>query len=304
MIRWSPMARATSRLAGWPVVYDLSQITHLTRVLPKYDPIVRRIETITRRLREKKFAVRVGAEIGFQVPHSRTLNTLARWYEMDFLNVLQNPFDLTGAQWPITNATISVSPAKDPVGTFTAFRLTDASGAATGLLLQNTGIAAANQTGLFTLFARADAPHIFSIGIQDNGAYATDLDVDAQTGWRRVMVRRSFPNDALNFQAMIRATQLVVGQTGVVDLFSPTLRKIGELPGTDEEILADLKDKLSSDDWDVELTLDGGITWREVLLDEHEKIPLQDKWVGYSERFVLTCSQPLTRVPPTLDGIW
>jgi hypothetical protein len=304
MIRWYPMARATSKLAGRPVVFDLTKISYLTVTVPDYQPIVRDIETIRRTIRRKQFGVRPSAQVGFKVPHSRTLNTAARWYDWDGLNLLRSPFDLTISPWSLSNATLAASPAKDPRGTFTAFRMTDSSGAAIGLLFENTAISAATFTGLFSVYARADAPHVFSIGIQDNAAEATDVDVDAESTWRRVSVRKSFTNAAANFQAMIRPTQLTASLQGAVDLFWPQVRKIVELPGTDEEVLGDLADKLKSDDWDMELTLDGGLTWRRVLLEEHQKIAIEDKWVGYSERFSFIAAEVIQQVPATLDGVW
>lgn len=273
MLRWSPLVRATSNLAGDPVVFDFSRLSYLTLTLPDYQPIVRDLETVRRRLLRKNFGVRVTAQLGFQVSHSRALNSAARYYEVLPLNHLQSPFDLSVAPWSTSNASVAVSPAKDPLGTFRAYRVTDATGAAIGLLLQNTGISAASKTGEFSLYVRADSPHVMSIGIQDNIAESIDSDVNAETAWRRVTVRKSFTGAAANFQAMIRPTQLTASLQGNVDVYLPTIRRIVELPGTDEEILSDLKDKLCSDDWRVELSLDG-LTYREVLLDAHEKTRL------------------------------
>jgi hypothetical protein len=293
------MARATSRLAGWPVVYDLSQITHLTRVFPKYDPIVRRIETITRRLRERKFAVRVGAEIGFQVPHSRAMNFSARFYDVLGQNLLRSANDLSAGPWTANFCTVARSPERDPIGNLDAWRITDATGAANGNLAQTT--LEGGSAGRLSWYFRADAPHPTSARILPG-----TMSVQAGTFWKHAALNTGpLTTPVSGFQTSLSVfADADVAPQGAVDLFLPDVRSIELLPGTDEEILADLKDKLASDDWDVELTLDGGLTWRDVLLDEHEKVPLEDKWIGYSERFVLTCSQPLTRVPPTLDGIW
>lgn len=304
MLRWYPMARAVPYAGGNRIVYDLTALSYLTRVLPDYQPVVRDLENVRWKIRRKKFGTRPTASLAFDLPHRGTLNSLARWYEIDGLNLLQNPYNLTLAPWSLSNATTALSPAKDPVGTFTATRLTDSSGAQIGLLFQNTGVSAAGFTGRFTFWARADVPHPFSIGLQDNGAQGIDLDVDAEFGWTRVEARLSFTNTALNFQGMIRATQFVASLQGNVDLYLPSIQKIVALPGTDEEILADLKDKLSSDDWLVELTLDGGLSWREVLLREHQKFPIEDKWVGTSETFSFVAVDVIQSVPALLDGRW
>ena len=304
MLRWYPLVKAKSDLAGPPVVYDLMRLSYLTKILPNFQPITRDLENVRRRLLRKTFGVRVSLELAFEISHSRTLNTFARYYETESLNLLKSPFDLTVAPWSLTNATSAVSPSKDPPGTFTATRLTDADGANVGLLFQNTGISAANKVGLFSVFARADAPHVFSIGIQDAGAYSIDSDFNAEFAWKRVTIRRAFPFDAANFQAMIRATQLIGSQTGNVDLYWPDLRRIVELPGTDEEILADLKSKFCDDDWEISVSLDGGLNYRDVLLDGHEKTALEDKWVGHREVFNLTAREPLPKAPAFLDGMW
>ena len=309
MIRWYPMARATSLLGGNPIIYDLTQIASLTRCVPAYPPIVRDVETIHRSLRRKNFGSRPTVDLGFEIIHSRTQNTAAR-YELIGGNLLQDPDDLTAAPWSATNLTVTRPgiATPDPEGTGNATRLADSSGAAIGVILQNCGGqpdgVASGKTGLFSLFLRADTAHVCSIGIQDNGSQATDLDVDAESVWTRQQVSMTFPAGSGNFQVMIRATQLVVAQTGTIDIYRCTLQHIIPQTGTDEQILADLEDKFGSDDWTVALTLDGGLTWRNVLLQQITKAPVADKWIGHAIDFSLECSDPILTRPAVLDGRW
>jgi hypothetical protein len=305
MLRWYPMARATSRLAGRPVIYDLSKIERHVRTLPSYQPIVRDLETIRYSIRRKHFGVRVRAELGFTVPWSRAINSVARWYEVDGLDLLLAGTDLTASPWSPSNLSVAPSPAIDPLGTLSAYRLTDSSAISIGVLTQDTPIPAQNSTILFSLFARSDAQHTFNFLVQElSGFDFAEVDVDAEEGWRLQSVRKSFSAAAGNLRVGLRATRAVASQLGDVDIFLPEASRIIAIPGTDEEILADLTDKLSSDDWDVELTLDGGLTWRAVLLEEHEKTPIDDKWVGHLERFAFVASEPDDSVPAARDGAW
>jgi len=298
MIRWYPMARAKSRLAGFPVVYDLTKISYLVGVFPRYDPVVRRIETITRELREKRFAVRVAAELNFEVPHSRARNLVARWTEFTG-NLIRNANDLSSPDWTLGFATVARSPERDPVGLLDAWRVTDADAAHGGTIIHST--VDGGYAGRLSYFFRADASH--PTGATLNGL---DANFQADAFWRHGSViydagTGPYANWAVVLSVFSTAD---VFSTGTVDLYAPDVRAIVTMPGTDEEILADLKNKLASDDWDVEVSLDGGLTWRTVLLDSHEKLRMEDKWVGYRENFAFTCAKVIRDVPATRDGVW
>lgn len=302
MIRLYPMARATSLLGGWPVVFDLTKISYLTSVFPSFPPVVRDLETVRRRLRRKNFGVRPAASIGFQIPHCRVLNSTARYYDVDQRNLLRSPTQMAFPPWNIANGAITVSPEKDPVGTFSASRVEDSSAVAICALSQDSDFRADGLTALFSISARGVSPHVISLGIQ--GATTYDEAFDSDYFWRRYSLRRAFSGDPSNIQVIVRPTRTTASLVGAVDVYAPDLRRIDPLQGTDEEILSDLKDKLSSDDWIVDFSLDGGLIWRTMLLEEHEKIRLEEKWIGWSIVFNVVGADLVRKAPPTLDGVW
>jgi len=299
MIRHYPMARARSLLAGWPVIFDLTKISFLTTVVPMFPPVVRDLEMVRRNIRRKNFGVRSGASIGFKVPHSRALNTLARFYEVDPKNLFRSPFDLSASPWVLNAVTVARSTERDPRGKLDAWRLTDASGAANGNVGQTT--LEGGQALRFSYFFRADAPHptgVLAHGVVEN--------FQADVFWKHAAVINSIlTTPAAGFLvAMGVFAWADVAPQGNVDLYFPDARSIDVLPGTDEEILSDLKDKMSSDDWEVDFSLDGGLTWRAMLLEEHEKNRLEDKWIGWSIVFNVMGVDVVRKTPATLDGAW
>ena len=297
MIRYYPMARATSLLGGSPVVYDLTQISSMTACTPAYPPMVRDVETVARSLRRKNFGTRPTAELGFQVAHSRVRNVAAR-YEESSGNLLRSPLDLSASPWAGI-ASVARSAERDPTGTLNAWRVTDGSNALATSIYQTTlsGGTAARLSWYF----RADTAHAASGELQ-----AVPLHVQADAGWQHgAHIYSPLTTYVAAFTCVfypVLSTDFAL--TGNVDLYLPDCRSIIPVSGTDEEILSDLHDKLCSDDWSVELTLDGGLTWRTVLLQEYEKAPIKEKWIGHEFRFSLECSAPIFARPPTLDGRW
>ncbi len=302
MIRFYPMARATSKLGGAPVVYDLTKISYLTAARPAYPPIVRDLETVERKLRRRNFGTRPTVELEFTIPHGRALNSSARYYEIGE-NLLRSPLDLSASPWGIADASIARSPERDPLGTMNAWRLTDVDPLSYGYVLQETlsgGIAAR-----LLWYFRASSQHpTGGEAIAYSPPGNSLLAVQATGEWRcESVILPGLVSSAATFAAALYF-DLDLTAIGNVDLAYPDLRSISALPGTDEEIVSDLKDKLASDDWTIDLTLNGGLTWRTVLLTEHEKGPLEEKWVGTFERFSLECAAPIFSLPALLDGRW
>ena len=59
------------------------------------------------------------------------------------------------------------------------------------------------------------------------------------------------------------------------------------------------------DDWKVELSLDAGVTYREVLLEEHEESPsIEDKLVGVIVATTWVCKDPIDKKPAIGAGAW
>lgn len=76
-------------------------------------------------------------------------------------------------------------------------------------------------------------------------------------------------------------------------------------PSTDETAFArDLLTVAVDDDQDIELSLDGGTTYRSVLLEEMQQIALADKNIGVRVSTVWVCRDLLTTKPAVASGSW
>lgn len=76
-------------------------------------------------------------------------------------------------------------------------------------------------------------------------------------------------------------------------------------PSTNETTLAqNLLDVAVSDDQSIELTLDGGTTYRTVLLEAMEQVALAEKNIGVSIKTVWVCRDLLTTKPAVGSGSW
>lgn len=301
MIRFYPMARAVPLLGGNPVVYDLMQVSSLTRCVPAYPPIVRDLETVGRVLRRKNFGSRPTAELAFEIAHSRTLNVLARYEEVG-VPLIVNRWALDSAPWAAVGATVALSTARDPDGLYQAWRITDADAVNTGRI-QIVGMAGVARA-ILSCFYRADSNHIASVAF--SAATSPETAFGTSPTWRRREVRLDQATDPTHaITAQVNAFALAdTAALGNVDVYAPDMREIVPVAGTDEEILSDLYDKMCSDDWRVEMTLDGGLVWRTVLLQEYEKQPVEEKWIGHAVSLVVECADPVSSRPPTLDGRW
>lgn len=307
MIRWYPMARATSLLGGNPIMFDLTQISSMTRSVAAYPPIVRDLETILYAIRRKNFGTRPTAELAFEVKHSRALNGLARFELVDGGQLLQAQDALDNASyWPATGGpVVAADPTvKDPLGTFNAVKVDDQSASLDAYIQQSVGVTALGKTFYGSVFVRADITHESVIDLIAGADFKAQA-FQAREFWQNQSIIYSFVSSAGSAASLLlHPSPLGAPSTGHVHYFRAQMYQIAILSGTDEEILADLYDKLCSDDWSVELTLDGGLNWRPVLLQEYEKIPIDEKWIGHSLRYLMECREPIESRPPTLDGRW
>lgn len=76
-------------------------------------------------------------------------------------------------------------------------------------------------------------------------------------------------------------------------------------PSTDETALAqNVLTVATDDDQSVELSLDGGTTYREVLLEQMEQVALAEKNIGVRIATVWVCKELLTTKPAVGSGGW
>jgi len=338
MLRWNPMVRATSLLAGPPIVFDLAQISTMTSSEPGYPPIARDVETVHHVLRRKNFGSRPTAELAFEVTHSSPAtiepgftvpeNALARYEELSGNQLLGSRSDLSDpAIWPQTTINVFLSSASAARVIKDAERVEWATYLIPGAVNWAHIASRANDAGSLAFHAGKTA--LASLWYRDVGTVARRnlglvignenpatspsqsaiAVVTPKGSWRKVTAQKTFTPDA----GLAERTWLLIypnfagaaaGAGAEVAVWNPMLQEIVRLPGSDEEILADLFDKLCDDDWSIELTLDGGLTWRQVLLMEHEKSPLENKWIGHSIRFLFEATGPIQRRPAALDGRW
>ena len=304
------IARVTPLNGGNVLVYDLNALSHRTMAFPTYEPEARDIETVLRKIRRKRFGARPVANLAFQIPFSRQDNSLACWRELSG-NQLAAPFDFSSSVWTQQNASIVVDDADSPDGVRSATRLIDASGGAQGLIFAravSSGSLFSHQTktALFTMFARADVSHIARIDIRANASPDLQVALDFWPGpeWRRVSVRNTFDTSLTANRSSWAFITPALNGTGEIHAWGPDLREISALTGRDEEILADFTGKCTSDGYRVDLSLDGGLTYREVELDRSERTQMKDKTIGHGFAFVFPCTGLIDAAPATLDGRW
>lgn len=310
MIRWQPMVRATSMVGGHPIVYDLKQLQSLTRCLPTYPPLVRDLETVRRKLRRKRFGTRPVVDLACKVKHSNELNSTAR-YQVVGENQLPAANDFSSPSWTAQDATLTPNVGRGPLGAIDADLIADASVPNTGLLFAravSSGSLFAHQTktALFSVFARADVPHAARIDIRANASpdLQVSLDFQVERVWRRQVVRNTFNTSLTTNRSSWAFITPSPSGTGEMFVAHPDMREIFPMPGTDEEILSDLYTKVLTDEWVLELSLDGGLTWREVLVQDHPIALIDEKAVGLEIQFVFECTTPILTQPPVLDGTW
>ena len=76
-------------------------------------------------------------------------------------------------------------------------------------------------------------------------------------------------------------------------------------PSTDETNLADnLITRAMDEDWMIELSLDGGTTYREVVLTGFSQEPMGGKNVGIVQSMTWACADLLTEKPAVVSGSW
>ena len=76
-------------------------------------------------------------------------------------------------------------------------------------------------------------------------------------------------------------------------------------PSTDETSLADnLITRAMDDDWTIELSLDGGTTYREVVLTGFSQEPMGGKNIGVVQSMTWVCSGLLDEKPSVESGSW
>jgi hypothetical protein len=310
MIRWYPMVRAKSQVGGHPIEYDMKELQSLTRCLVTYPALVRDLETVRRQLRRKRFGTRPVVELQFEAKHTADLNTTAR-YQVVGTNQLPAANDFSSPAWTAQDATLTPNVGRGPLGATDADLIADASVPNTGLLfarVMSTGSLFAHQskTALFSVFVRADVPHPARIDIRANASPDLQVtkDFQAEKVWRRQVVRNTFNTSLTTDRSSWAFITPAPNGTGEMHVAYPDMREIFAMPGTDEEILSDLYGKVLSDDWLIELSLDGGLTWREVLAQEHEISLVEDKAIGLGIRFLFECATPIFTQPPILDGTW
>lgn len=315
MIRYYPMARVTPLAGGNIKVYDLTQISELVGSVPDYPLLQRQMETVTRGLRSKKFGVRPTAEVRFEIPHSNSQNLLARWYEPGpELLVSRNELDNGGAgagPWQRFNAVVVTADAAiGPSGLMNADKIQDVATGLISFIKQRPGGALptpAPKTYLMGLSAKSDSAQNFSFGVSNDSAQSNIVTYTAGLFWRRYFARMTF-NDGLgsSVNAYIYPSGVSgpASAVGYIYAAEATLKEIVQLPGTDEEIVKDLWGKLISDDYQVELTLDGGLVWRTVLLQDHSKTLMEDKAIGHVERFLFEATDAVEDVSAVFDGMW
>lgn len=77
-----------------------------------------------------------------------------------------------------------------------------------------------------------------------------------------------------------------------------------ETPSTDETSLASILTSAEDDNQMIELSLDGGTTYREVLLEEFNQEALDGKNIGIAVQSVWVCKDILTTKPAVGSGSW
>ncbi len=315
MIQYYPMARVTPLAGGNVKVYDLTQIAELVAAIPNYPLLQRQMETVTRGLRSKKFGVRPTAEIRFEIPHSGSQNSLARWYEPGpELLISRNEFDnggISAAPWQRFNAiVITADAAIGPTGLMTADKIEDVASGLISFMKQRPGgitPTPAPKTFLMGLSAKSDAPQNFSFGVSNDTSQSNNVTFTARSSWRRYFARTTFTDGlgtTVNAYIYPAGASGPGSATGYIYAAESTLKEIVPLPGTDEEIVQDLWGKLISDDYEVELTLDGGLAWRTVLMQDHSKVLMEDKAIGHVETFLFEATDALEDVSAVFDGAW
>jgi hypothetical protein len=295
------MLRATSVLGGNPIVLDLRALSSLKASVPAYPPLVRDVETVERNLRRKNFGTRPTAELTFETRHSRDLNLSAR-YEVVGDPLVANRLNLDSSPWSLFSATIARSVERDPQGLMGAWVLDESSAPSVGRL-QISALAGKAQV-LLSAYVRSDPRHGMSLRLSGGATVAGNFN--AMPTWRKhsiLLDQSATPGTSIAVWITVFVTTDTTS-LGTLEVFAPEILEVVSLPGTDEEILTDAYDKLCSDDWTVELTMDGGLTWRVVLLQDYEKSPVEDKWIGHFVRFALECSDKIEHRPAALDGRW
>ena len=317
MFDYYPMARATSKLGGNAYIYDLKQIDENVGAVPDYPLIQRQLETVNRGLRTKRFGTRPTAELRFEIPHSNTQNSLARWYEASpELLISRNDFDnggVSAAPWQRFNAVV-ITPmaAIGPTGLMSADKIEDAASGLISFMKQRPGGALptpAPKTYLMGIFAKSDTPQDFSFGVSNDTSESNIVKRTAGPYWRRYFAQATFDDglgSSVNAYIYPAGASGPSSAQGYIYAAESTLKEIVPKPGTDEEILQDLWTKLGiqGDDWSVEISLDGGLVWREVTMQDHSKTLLQDKTVGHAERFLLEATKSTKQVSAVFDGAW
>lgn len=314
LYRYAPLVRAVPLMGGNRLVYDLAEIPYLTAVNPSYEPIVRDMENLDRAILRKNFGLRMSVELRFEVPFSRLVNQTARYNELSD-NQLMNPDDYPAGVgfdgWNFSNASTTEDDAEAPDGSFTAWRVEDISAGSLGVILQRAspdGTLRSHQGrhAHFSLYARADTPHIASIDIRANAS--PDLVVTKQftavETWRRQTVRNKFDTSLTANRSSWGTIAPALSGTGYIHAFRARLVEIEELPGRSEEILSDMVSKLLSDDYECALSLNGGITYRRAVLDGVERTGLDDKNIGSAVSVLFKIAEPVPNLPAVLDGVW
>lgn len=310
MLDHYPMARVTPLDGGNITVYDLGALRTRVAAMPQYPQENRDIVTIQRKVRRKTYGVRPVGRLAFEIPFDRSDNALACWLELSG-NQIAAPFDFSSASWTQQNASIVLDDVDSPGGVKSATRLIDASGGAQGLIFTraiSSGPLFSHQTktALFTLFARADVPHVARIDIRANASPDLVVVQDFWAGveWRRVTVRNTFDVTLTTNRSSWAFISPSPNGTGEIHAWAPDMREISPRPGRDAEILEDLIAKASQDAYRVELSLDGGLTFRDMNLEPPEIALLKNKYIGHRYDLTFTATELIPARPSTLDGRW
>lgn len=76
-------------------------------------------------------------------------------------------------------------------------------------------------------------------------------------------------------------------------------------PDANETTFAEtILDRAMNDDWEIELSLDGGTTYRKVQLTEFQQVNIEGKNIGVIYSMVWVCEALLTTKPPVASGSW
>lgn len=318
MYRYFPMFRAKSLLGGNPIVYDLTELPQVVSILPSYEPIVRDLESVGRVLLRKNFGLRMTVEIQHELIQSQAWNLTARYWEVSG-NQLINPDDFIaglvgGDGWTLQNATVAEDTTPSPLGIMDAWTLTDSDNTQIGLVYQKARPDGSlrshiGKTALFSCFVRAEVPHTARIDIRANASPDLNVfkDFNARQIWERQQVRNTFDATLTTLRSswgFIWPAPPGPSATGVINAYRADLREIAAIPGKPDAILWDLFSKFLRDDYEVEMTLDGGLTWRTVLLGSLERAPIEGKTIGLHTTATFQVTDPVENVPPVLDGVW